>query len=63
MEPWLRILLAILVFSALVGIFVLGFILNKRTPKPAGCEDLEATCHACPVTSCGHNTHEKEVTK
>ncbi len=60
MEPWLRILLAIAVFSGLVGIFTLGYILNKRTPKPAGCEDMVAACSSCPVSSCGHNTSGNE---
>ena len=37
----------------------LGYVLNKRTPKPAGCEDLDAACQSCPVATCGHNTSEK----
>ncbi|MGE4341518.1 MAG: hypothetical protein AB7E23_00265 [Bacilli bacterium] len=60
MEPWLRILLAIVVFTSLSGLFALGYVLNKRTPKPAGCEDMEAACSSCPVASCGHHTSGKE---
>lgn len=60
MEPWLRILLAIIVFTSLSGLFTLGYVLNKRTPKPAGCEDLAAHCHTCPVAGCGHNTSGNE---
>lgn len=60
MEPWLKIILTIVVLGVLFGLFILGYVLNKRTPKPAGCEELLEHCDTCPVASCGHNKSGKE---
>jgi len=56
-------LIAGIVIVALVGLFVLTFILNKKTPKPEGCEDLDAKCDACQVTTCTHNNPNKTEEK
>lgn len=60
MDDVLRILSAILVFSVLVAVYIGTYLLNKRTKKPAGCEDLTASCTGCAVTSCSHHPSEGE---
>lgn len=56
-------LIAVIVLVVLVGFFLLTFILNKKTPKPEGCEDLNAKCDGCQITACSHsiqkNTEER----
>ena len=37
----MRYLLAILFFGALVAIYIVLYLMNKKTPKPEGCEDLK----------------------
>lgn len=46
----------------LVGIFISTYLLNKKTPKPEGCEDLisSAGCRGCKQFSCGHHPDRKE---
>lgn len=45
----------------IVGVYILGYLLNKKTPKPKGCEDLTADCGACQLVDCTHNpAHHKE---
>ena len=51
------LILAISILIALATIFVVSFILYKRTPAPKGCEDIqinEENCSACHNTSCSH---------
>ena len=51
------LILAISILVALAIIFVVSFILYKRTPAPKGCEDIqinEENCSACHNTSCSH---------
>ncbi|MCF0246897.1 MAG: hypothetical protein HUJ55_08775 [Ileibacterium sp.] len=55
-----RILLAVLFFGTLVGVYILLFLLNKRTPKPAGMENLKADCEGCKDYSCmNHPSHDQ----
>lgn len=49
------IVLGILFFGALVGIYIFLFLLNKKTPKPEGCENLKADCGGCKDYSCTNN--------
>ena len=44
----------------LIVMFIVCFLLNKKTPKPKVCEDLEADCETCPVTTCLKNNSKKE---
>lgn len=51
------LILAISILVALATIFVVSFILYKRTPVPKGCEDIQINvenCSACHNTSCSH---------
>ncbi len=53
MNPYL--IISILVVVALIAIFFITFIINRRTPVPKGCEDIKIsseTCLACEVTGC-----------
>jgi len=51
---------SIVVIGTMVGIFILVFLLNKKTPKPEGCEDLQAECDCCPIKTCSNNKSKKE---
>ena len=55
-----QIIGTIVVLVILVGLFLVCFLANRKTPKPAGCEDLEAECEHCPITTCLKNTTKKE---
>lgn len=57
MNPY--IFLAIGVVVLLVVIFFVTYILNKKTPKPEGCEDIlisDENCGACNNTACSIKT-------
>ena len=43
---------AVILFVVLGGIVALGYILNKKTPVPEGCENLKENCEGCHITSC-----------
>lgn len=59
-----RLVLAILFFGTMVGIYILLFLLNKRTPKPPGTENLRADCDACKDYSCINNpSHHQQGEK
>lgn len=53
---------AVLWLAALVLIYVVGYLLNKKTPKPKGCENLTAECSGCQQFDCTHHPvhHEEE---
>lgn len=55
-----QIIGSVLVLGILITLFLVCFLTNKKTPKPEGCEDLEAECENCPVTECLKNTKKKE---
>ena len=69
MSGGLRIFLAILIIAVLVVIFVVSFILYRKTPVPKGCEDLgpnEEKCASCKEEHCHLNiyaTHKEEKKK
>ena len=47
--------LAIVIIVSLLIIFVISFVLYKRTPVPKGCENLEISeenCAACQNENC-----------
>ena len=46
---------AIILIAGLVALFVISYVLNKKTPVPKGCEKLlydEEMCANCSNTSC-----------
>lgn len=51
------LILAISIIVALAIIFVVSFVLYKKTPVPKGCENIkisEENCSACNNSSCSH---------
>ena len=46
------LVLAISILVALLAIFIVSFILYKRTPVPKGCENIKISEENC--SSCGH---------
>ncbi len=55
MADWVRIVLAVVIVSVLIGLFILSYILNKRTPEPEGCRKASEECIGCAITGCGRN--------
>ena len=55
-----QIIAMVLVIGALIALFIICFLLNKKTPKPEGCEDLEAGCETCTNTACLKHDSQKE---
>ena len=51
------LILAVVILVGLLAIFVVSFVLYKRTPVPKGCEDIkisEENCLSCGHTECSH---------
>ena len=60
MNETTRIILAVVLIVVLVGLFIGTYILNKRTPKPEGCEEVGAECEGCQITSCSNYKAKEE---
>jgi hypothetical protein len=57
------LILAISIIIALLIIFIVSFVLYKRTPVPKGCEDMkinEENCASCSHSECSFYGREKE---
>ena len=55
--------LAIVIIVSLLIIFVVSFVLYKKTPVPKGCENLEINeenCATCKNTVCSLRKKEEE---
>lgn len=50
---------AIIFLAIMIAIFIGTYLLNKNTPKPEGCDDMEE-CSACANFGCTMNSHHKE---
>lgn len=51
---------AIILFVILGSFVALGYILNKKTPIPEGCENLMENCEGCKIVSCTHHPMKGE---
>ena len=51
----MKIVLAILFFAILVTIYIVLYLMNKKTPLPEGCENLKADCEGCKDYACTNN--------
>ena len=51
------------VILILIGAYIGSYLLNKRTPKPKGCENLTEDCEGCSITTCSNNKTNKEENK
>jgi hypothetical protein len=60
------LILAIAIIIILLVVFVVSFVLYKRTPVPKGCENIqinEENCASCQVTNCMIKKERNEVDK
>ena len=60
------LILAISILLALLVVFIVSFILYRRTPVPKGCENIKISdenCSACNNTSCEHHISREEDNK
>lgn len=53
-------LLPLLFLGFLGGVYALAYHLNHKTPKPEGCEDVEASCGGCSISTCELHPSNKE---
>ena len=51
---------AIILFVCLCVFCGLGYYLNKKTPKPEGCEELSESCAGCKIKDCMHRVTKEE---
>jgi hypothetical protein len=58
-----QILLSIGIVVICVLLFVGTYLLNKRTKKPDGCEDIEENCAGCAISTCSHHPENKKEEK
>ena len=54
------IILAAIIMMTLVGAFIGSYLLNKRTPKPEGWENIDDSCEGCQITSCPNRKEKIE---
>lgn len=61
MSNTLRWILAILIMCFFLAVFIISFVLYKKTPVPKGCENLEKPneekCRGCQQTECHFNLY------
>lgn len=60
MNDTTRIIIAVGIIVVCVVLFIGTYILNKRTPKPDGCEDVGSECEGCQITSCSNYKQKDE---
>ena len=63
MSKEVALILAISIIVALLIVFVVSFVLYKRTPVPKGCENIEINeenCAACNNTECTLRKREEK---
>jgi len=50
-----------IMIAGLVTVYILTYMLNKKTPVPAECLDLidDATCTSCNNFSCSHHKEDE----
>ena len=51
---------ALVIMVLLISAFIGSYLLNKNTPKPEGCENLEENCEGCQITSCSNRKEKNE---
>ena len=60
MNDTLRIIIGVVILAVCVSLFIFTYIINKRTPKPDGCEEIGSECEGCQMTSCSHYIKKDE---
>ena len=65
MPTYLRWILAISILVVLLVIFIVSFVLYRKTPVPKGCEEFERPneekCHGCKETGCHFNLYYNTI--
>ena len=56
----MKFVYALIVFAVVSVLFIVTYVLNKRTPKPEGCENIGSECEGCQITSCSHHQNKNE---
>lgn len=51
---------AVILFVLLAAFAGVGYVLNKKTPVPEGCENLKENCEGCHISSCIHHPSKGE---
>ena len=49
------LIIAIVIIAALVALFIITFVINRKTPVPDGCENIKITeegCANCQIEEC-----------
>jgi flagellar basal body-associated protein FliL len=60
MPQYAYILIVVFLVLALIALFIVTFVVYKKTPAPKGCEDLgpsEEKCSKCTVEGCHLNIY------
>lgn len=60
MPQWAYLLIAIAVIVALLAVFIVSYVLYRRTPAPKGCENLgpdSEKCAHCSEYGCHFNLY------
>ncbi|MCI5745665.1 MAG: hypothetical protein MR270_05220 [Erysipelotrichaceae bacterium] len=55
-----QIIIACVIILVCVALFIFSYLLNKKTPKPEGCENEGIECEGCQMTSCSHHVNINE---
>ena len=58
-----KLLASIGVVVFCVFLFVGTYLLNKKTKKPEGCQDMSEYCEGCSLTSCSHHPNNQPEEK
>jgi flagellar basal body-associated protein FliL len=66
MPQYVYIIIVVALVLVLLAIFIVTFLLYKKTPAPKGCEDLgpsEEKCSKCTVEGCHFNLYSEHEKK
>lgn len=61
-KPWL-IVICVLIFVVLISVFIVSFILYRKTPVPKDCIPTEEQCKGCNMKGCRANIYAKREEK
>ena len=62
MPKTIYLVIAIITIVALIALFFITYVLNKRTPVPTGCEKVyNEHCHDCKNKNCLYHPKEDQV--
>lgn len=50
-----KIIVALALVIGLIGFFTIGFLLNRKTPIPEGCELPSLSCEHCTASGCSYS--------